>query len=1040
MSLPSFGVKNPVLANLTMLLIIVAGIISFKNIRRELFPYINPDRIFITTVYKGASAEDIEKEVTIKIEDAVKSIDNIDTVTSFSSENVSTVVVKLEEGLSEKESDTVLEDVRTNVDKIDDLPDEAEKPVVKKVRFKLPVITIVLYGNGSDILFKNWGEKIKADLQTLKGISDFYTNGLKDRIFEVEVSPLTLQKYSLTFNDIANAIRMRNIDLTGGKIRTKSSDIIIRTKGKVEKISDLKYIPVRSFGNSNILYLKDIATIREVLDEEGPECRFNGKRAISFTIEKSKSEDAIKIVKKIRNYVAELKSELPPGLKVTVTSDLSKYIKDRINLMKRNGIQGLILVFLSLLIFLNFRASFWTALGIPVSVAGAFCYFWYRGITLNMVVMFGLIMVIGMVVDDAIVICENVFKKYKDEGLSPVRAAIEGTEEVMWPVMATVTTTIAAFLPLTFMTGRMGKFMSVMPIVVSTVLVVSLFEAIFILPSHLSETFQVKVDYEKFKKYRKFLHYLDEKRKQLHIYLVGKYSKLLERVLKNKYIFVSLMFSLLLISLSFLAFHLSIQVFPKIDSDYFYIKVTMPVSTSKEKTAEILKKIERDIISLKDKNIKNITTYIGQQMDVGNSSRKPIIIDSSVGMIFVEFRATEKRDESSEAIIDRVRKKISRIGGIEKLEFVRAAGGPSGSDIEIEVRGEKLSHIRSVVEKLKRDLATYEGVYDIDDNDRRGKRELLFFINKRAKDLGFSMESLGSQLRWYYEGLKASEVRVGNEDVDIKIRLPKNLRNSLDELRDLRLYTPSKNFVDLFHISKAKEKEGIQTIVRTDYRRAITVTADVNPRYNNPQRICDSISRYFKKFREKYPDVKIRFKGAKEEARKSTKSLLGAFIIGGFVIFLILATLFKSYIQPILVMSVIPFGVIGSIWGHLIMGYNVSIISLIGIVALSGIVVNDSLVLIDFINRKRREVKDVDKAILISGKNRFRAVILTTITTIFGLLPLLLEKSLQAKFLIPMAISITFGLAFATITTLLLVPCFYSILEEIREKVKIFFR
>ena len=1036
MSLPSFGVKNTVLANMTMLLIIIAGLIATKNIRREMFPYVEPDRIFITTVYKGASAEDIEKEVSIKIEDAVKTIDGIDTVTSFSSENISTVVLKLKEGLSERETDRVLEDVRTNVDKIDDLPEESEKPVIKKVRFKLPVITIVLYGKGGDMLFKKLGEKIKLDLQTLKGISDFHTNGLKDRIFEVSINPITLEKYSLTFQDIANSIKASNLDLTGGKIRTKSSDITIRTKGKIEKISDLRNIPIRTLGNSNVLYLKDVANLKETLDEEGPECRFNGQKAITFTIEKSRTEDAIKIVKEIRNYVKKLKNELPPNIHVTLTSDLSKYIRDRINLMKRNGLQGLVLVFISLIIFLNFRASFWTALGIPVSFLGAMWYFWIRGITLNMVVMFGLIMVLGMVVDDAIVICENVFKKFKDEKMDPIKAAIYGTEEVMWPVIATVTTTIAAFLPLTFMTGRMGKFMSVMPIVVTVVLLFSIFEALFILPAHLSETFQVKISEEKFKSYRNFLHLLDKKREELHLYLIEKYASLLKTVLKNKYIFVAIMISLLLISAAFMAFHLNIQVFPKVDSDYSYIKITMPVSTSKARTSKILKRIEDEIISLHDKNIKNITTYVGEQMDIGSTSRKPITLDPSVGMIFVEFRAAELRNESSETIIDKIRKKIAKIGGIEKVEFVKATGGPSGADIEVEVRGDNLKHIRKVVSKLKKYLATYEGVYDIDDNDRRGKRELLFYLNDRGKDLGITNQLLGSQLRGLYEGLKASEVRVGNEDVDVKIRLSKKYRENLGELRDLKLYNLNRDFMDLYHISNVKESEGLETIVRTDYRRAITVTADVNPNYNNPQKICNYISRDFKWVNKKYPDVKMRFKGAKEEARKSTQSLMGAFIIGGFIIFLILASLFKSYSQPLLVMSVIPFGIIGSIWGHIIMGYNISIISMIGIVALSGIVVNDSLVLIDFINRERKEIKDVDEAILTSGKNRFRAVILTTITTIFGLLPLILEKSLQAKFLIPMAISITFGLAFATTITLLLIPCFYSILEEIREKVR----
>ncbi len=1036
MSLPSFGVKNTVLANMTMLLIIIAGLVATKHIRRELFPYVEPDRIFITTVYKGASAEDIEKEVSVKIEDAVKSVDGIDTVTSYSSENISTVVLKLKEGLTERETDRVLEDVRTNVDKIDDLPEEADKPVIKKMRFKLPVITIVLYGNGSDMLFKKYGEKIKSDLETLKGISDFHTNGLKDRIFEVNINPITLQKYSLTFQDIANSIINSNLDLTGGKIRTKSSDIIVRTKGKIKKISDLKYIPIRPLGKSNILYLKDVANLKETLDEEGPECRFNGKKAITFTIEKSRTEDAIKIVKEIRNYVKKLKGELPENLHVTLSSDLSKYIKDRINLMKRNGLQGLVLVFISLIIFLNFRASFWTALGIPVSFLGALWYFWIKGITLNMIVMFGLIMVLGMVVDDAIVICENVFKKFKDEKMDPVKAAIYGTEEVMWPVLATVTTTIAAFLPLEFMTGRMGKFMSVMPIVVSVVLLFSIFEALFILPAHLSETFQVKIREDKFKEYRKFLHFLDKKREDLHNYLLKKYSKLLQLVLRNKYIFVSIMISLLFISLAFVVFHLNIQVFPKVDSDYFYVKVTMPVSTSKSRTSKILKEIENEILSLHDKNIKNTTTYVGEQMDIGSTSRTPVTLDPSVGMIFVEFRAAEKRDESSETIIDKVRKKIAKIGGIEKIEFVRATGGPSGADIEVEIRGDNLEHIRKVASKLKKYLATFEGVYDIDDNDRKGKRELLFYLNKRGKDIGITNKLLGSELRWFYEGLKASKVRVGDEDVDIKIRLQRKYRENLGELRDLKLYNLKGNFTDLYHISNIKEKEGIQTIVRTDYRRAITVTADVNPDYNNAQKICNYISRDFKWVNRKYPDVKIRFKGAKEEARKSAQSLMGAFIIGGFIIFLILASLFKSYSQPLLVMSVIPFGIIGSIWGHLIMGYNISIISLIGIVALSGIVVNDSLVLIDFINRERKEVKDVNRAIIISGENRFRAVILTTITTIFGLLPLLLEKSLQAKFLIPMAISITFGLGFATLITLLLIPCFYSILEEIKEWIK----
>lgn len=1027
------SVENPVPVNIIMFLIIFGGIYYAFTLIRELFPETAPQRITIATIYKGSSPLEIEKGVTVKIEDKVKSLDGVDTIFSSSSEIGSVVTLQLEEGF--KGSGRLLNEVKSEVDKITDLPKEAEKPTIKLVKPLLPVIAFSFYGEVPRERLRKLGIKAREEILAIPGITEVEVTGIQNPEIAVEIKPDDLIRYHLTFQELYQTISRSNLDLPGGKLKSSQREILLRTIGEVYTGRELQNLILRRTENGSTILLRDVANVKDTFEEDAQYRRFNGKTSVEVVIFKTSEQDALELARKIKDYVAKIKQNLPQGVYVEVHSELSKYIYQRLDLLERNGVFGLILVFLSLLLFLSVVLALWSALGLIIAFLGTFILMYLLGVTINLMSMFALIVVLGMLVDDAIIVGENIYR-HVEEGADAYTAAIRGTQEVALPVTAAILTTISAFLPLLLMEGNMGQFMRVMPIVVTAALIVSLFESLFILPSHLAETLNPKA-------IRKSLYLqTNQSEEQLPLWkkirlkqlfylnILGKTSLVwvLRRLLPWRYVVVFAMICITIIVITLGAVLVPFVVIQKMDADTFTVNINMPVGTPLEKTQEYIRKIEPFFVQVPEK--KHLSTLIGVQVAFQTHGFEFTGNTGDKAQIFMELVEPEERKRTSFEIIRDLREKIEKIPGPESLKFEGLSGGPQGQDIEIELQGQDFTLLKKAAEDLKNYLRDFDGVHDIGDNFQPGKREIKIELKDTGRAMGLLVDDIATQVRSAVYGLEADKFFRDKEEVKIMIRYPAQYRKGLWNLDTMRISTPGGGMAYLKDVCDLKMGRAYQSIDRTDQKRTITVMADVDYKKNTPTKVLQIVERDYKNLSARFPGVTMRFKGAKLEAQKSITSLVMSFGIAILLIYSILASQFGSYIQPFIVMFAVPFGIVGAISGHILMGYVLTILSLVGIVALSGIVVNDSLVLVDFINNRVRSGKDTLEAVIESCELRMRPILLTSITTILGLAPLMLETSMQAKFLIPMAISITFGLAFATVLTLVVVPCFYLIVED----------
>ncbi|RME87764.1 MAG: efflux RND transporter permease subunit [Planctomycetota bacterium] len=845
-------------------------------------------------------------------------------------------------------------------------------------------------------------------------------------------------RYHLSFQELYSLISRNNMDLSGGKLRNPEKEVLVRTVGEVFTGLELANTVIRYTQNGSTLTLREIAKVRDGFEEDSQYRRFNGKKSVEIIVFKTPEQDALKIAAKVKAFVKKLRRRLPSHLNVEYHSDLSKYIHQRLDLLKRNGITGLILVFASLLLFLNVVLAFWAASGLVVAFLGTFIMMHLFGVSINLISMFALIIVLGMLVDDAIIIGENIYR-HMEEGKSAYQAAIDGASEVAIPVTSAILTTIAAFLPLLLMKGQMGQFMRVLPLVVTAALTMSLFEAIVILPSHLAETLNPKkvkrgLEMQLGKKVVGLKWW--EKIRAKELYLLNTFGRdslvwFLRKVLPYRYALVSFVVSVTLVVVVLGYVFVPFVLIQKMDADTFSVNINMPVGTPIEKTQKYLEQIEPFFKDIPEK--KHMITLVGAQVQfrmhgfqfTGNTGDK--------AQIFVELKEPEERKRSSFQIMNYLRKKMERIPGPETVKFQPMTGGPQGKDIEIEIQGDDYQELKKSAEDLKKFLARFKGIHDLGDSFRPGKDEVQITLTQRGKALGFTVQDVASQVRAALRGLEADSFFRDKEEVKVMIKYPPRNRQGKWDVENMRISNAQGKWVYLKEVALLKEGKSLQSIERTDQKRTITVSADVDYSENTPDNIVREVEKDFRPYFEAhYPHLSYRYKGAKLEAKKSMESLKISFIIALVLIYSILASQFGSYIQPIVVMFAIPFGIVGAIVGHLVMGYMLTILSMVGIVALSGIVVNDSLVLVDFINHRRQEGVPLMEAVVQSCYLRMRAILLTSITTILGLAPLMLETSMQARFLIPMAISITFGLAFATFLTLVVVPCFYLIVEDMK--------
>ena len=1078
MSLPSFSVRNAVLVNMVMLVILAAGLVFAFTLQREMFPESRPDKLMVSAVYPGVQPEDIEKAVTIKIEEALRGLEGIETVESQIAEGISFTTLTMAQSVDDV--DVMMQEVRNEVDSIQDMPDDVEKISLRKVEPRLPVIALAIYGDGDEAELKQTARRVRDDLLKLPGISRVELNGIRDDEIYVDVRPDKLLEFDVTFEEVAMAIRSENVDVSGGQLRGNRSSVSVRTLGEEQTAIQLEDIVVRSQPDGRRILLSDVADLSDGFVDSELEALFNGKSFVNCVMFHGDDEDAVQISSVVKTYVAarnggdytgpgEATSKLltlfgrpnlyeihqqasrtpfPEAYSFGLHTDVARFVEGRLDLMLNNGAWGLLLVLISLNLFLNWRVAMWAAIGLVVSFMGTFAVMWAVGATVNLLSMFGLIVVLGIIVDDAIVIGENIYR-HVEEGVPPMEAAIKGTEEVMWPVIVAVSTTIGAFAPLFFIRGQIGDFMAQLPLVVIAALSISLVEALVILPAHLRHLPPVKN-----KDNGNDVGFGDRisnaKDAVMQRFLMAPYEKLLLICLRWRYVTVATVFGACVVSAGMLAGGIvKSQFIQDMDSESLICALEMPIGTSTERLKEELQKLT-DFIVDKQRypEIVNVQTIAGRQYDVTGAGSVGFDDQSHLGQLIVEICPADERTKSSKALVTELREfSESKLSGINSVRWEAMNGGPGGNDLEISLSGVPNDVLPKVVDELKAVAGKIDGVYDLDDNLDIGKKELRLHVRDSAAASGISVGSLGTHVRGALYGQEARRITRDREDVRIMVRYPKAFRDSTWNIESMyipgasvpsmadqtRARNGSRAWIPIGEVAEVEMGIGYSTITRYQQTRSAKVIGAVDDaKVPSTTTVIDKIRQQAKdEILPRYPGLEIQYLGQAEEMRKSFSSLTMAFPIAFLIIYGMLAGLFKSYTQPFVVMSAIPFGFLGAVIGHWLTGETFTILSWIGLVALAGILVNDSLVLVDFVNKRIDSGLSPFEASVDGAKKRLRAILLTTLTTASGLVPLMFETSFQAKFLIPMAVTLTFGLLFATLLTLVLVPCLNLIRNDI---------
>jgi len=1035
-SLARWSVNNSVSVNLIMIFIIMAGLFTVLGMRREMFPQFALDMINVSVTYPGASPQEVEEGICIKIEEQIKGVEGISKIRSGSYEGLGSVTVELD---SNADLQTVLDDMKTQIDLIDTFPDEAEDPVIVEIINKDPTITVGVYGNVPEKLLRRTAEKIRDDLINTGPISLVELVGVRDYEISVEVSEGNLRRYNLSFDQVVAAVRTGSIDLPGGTIKTKRGEILVKSMGQRYTGREFEKLPLITLDDGAVLYLGDVARVTDGFEDADIITKFNGKPAVMVRVNRTKHEDVIEISNTVRAYVAANHERLPGGVQISTWFDISIMVRDRINLLLRNGAQGIFLVFLVLSLFLNLRLAFWVAIGIPISFMGAFLVLDFNGSTVNMISLFAFIMTLGILVDDAIIVGENIYSHF-ERGKSHTNAVIDGLGEVGGPVVMAIATTVVGFTPLLFITGIMGKFIAVMPTAVICILLFSLFEALIILPAHLNHALaRTQRQVEKIKGWHARIRGKIEN--TMERFINEFYAPSLKYVVNNRYFTFSIGVGVLIISLGIIrGGYVPFVFMPKGESDWIIAEVYYPLGTPIELTSEAIALVEASAFELDShyeinqikggRLVANVYSMVGL---IPRRDWKPPVWGGHCGEIWIELTPSAERPQISvNDVVRQWRKLVGEVPGVEQLSFFTIEGGPAGNPIEIQLIGDDFRQLRLAADELKAELAAYPGTYDVTDNFKPGKEERQFEILPGARAVGVTMLDLARQLRQAFYGEEAVRVQRGRDDLKVMVRYAERERRSLSGIENMRIRTADGRQIPIEEVAAIKTGRAYSAVRRVDRNRVITVSSDLDENVGNASRIVAGLKADFlPDLVTRYPGVTYNLEGQEKRTRESLESLKKGFALAMMGVFLLLASQFRSYIQPVIIMMAIPFGLIGAIGGHLIMGLHFTMISIFGIVALSGIVVNDSLILIDFINRAGRSGVEIEKAVVASGIARFRPVLLTSLTTIAGLLPLLLERSFQAQFLIPMAVSISFGLLVATVLTLLYVPALYLIIGDI---------
>jgi multidrug efflux pump subunit AcrB len=1025
---------NHVAANLLMMIFIVGGLVMAFAIKQEVFPEFDLDLVQINVAYPGAGPEEVEDGIILKIEENLSSLTGIKEIRSLAAEGFGRVTAEILPG---EDVDLVLQDIKAEVDRITTFPEEAEKPVITKVVNRREVISVVVYGNAPEKSIREQAETIREELLAMPEITQVDLRGVRPYEISIEIPEETLRKYGLTLNSVADRIRRASVDLPGGLIKSKGGITLLRTKGKRYTGREYADITIIENPDGTDIKLGDIATIKDAFRETDQYSRFDGLPAAMISVFRVGKQKPLDISRIVREYVTEKEKTLPDSLSIATWNDFSEIYRSRMNLLLKNAFLGLILIFIVLGLFLQIRLALWVMLGIPVSFLGALFMMPALDVSINMLSLFAFILALGIVVDDAIVVGENIFT-HRGMNKPYLQAAIEGCIEVGTPVIFSVLTTVAAFLPLIFVSGTIGKFIKVIPFVVIPILAVSLIESLFVLPSHLSMGRAINSA-------GGIIGFTEKIRKsfggRLERFINGPYEKFLILCVRNRYTTIAASIALLFIVAGIVGGGIvKFRFMPNVDADFITVKIEMPVGTLVEDTARahdyVVQKAMDVVREIDSENpgggsvMRHIFSTVGSSIIIGHVG-DTVVSGTNLSEIILMLTQSEKRDIKSAEVARRWRKAVGIVPGAEsivmKYDLVRF-----GENINIQLEHEDFDVLADAASRIKKVLATYDGVTDIDDNYSKGKKELQLRLKPEARLLGITEEELGRQVRAAFFGAEALRIQRGRNEVRVMVRYPEEDRKSPGNLYSLRIRTRDGREIPFARAADVIEGRGFTEINRMNRKRIINVTANVDNNVANSEEILAELkAATLRELIDDYPGLTYNLEGEEKERRESMGSMISGFLLALFLIYSLLAVPFRSYLQPFIIMAAIPFGIVGAILGHLIMGFDLSILSMFGIVALTGVVVNDSLLLIAFINERRRQGAELFPAVIESAKRRFRPIILTSLTTSLGLTPIILEKSMQAQFLIPMAISLGFGIIFSTLITLLIIPSLYIILEDI---------
>ena len=1034
--------RNGVVANLLLVLIAASGLLTVGNLKQEVFPEFSLDAISVTAEYRGAAPEEVETAICVRVEEAIQDLEGIKKISSRATEGRGSVTIEAQAGYDPRE---LLADIKTKVDAIDTFPEEVEKPVISEFTSRNHVINIAIAGDTDLLTLKRIGEKTRDDLTSLPEISQAELLNAPPYEISIEVSEEALRRWGLTFDDIANSVRRFSVDLPGGSVKTDLGEVMLRTEGQAYSGIEFERLPLLALPDGTSIRLSDVATVVDGFEDVAVAGMLDGQPKVDVVVYRIGDQNAISVAQAAKDYVARVASTMPDGITMDTWQDNSALLEGRINLLVKNALSGLVLVFVVLTLFLRLRLAFWVTLGIPISFLGAIACMGVLDQSINMISLFSFILVLGIVVDDAIVVGENIHTMQVRTG-KRTSAAVRGTLQVLVPVTFGVLTTMAAFAPMLFVPGVMGKVTGLFPLIILPTLFFSLVESNLILPRHLSHGKKKVAPRARNNAFQRGADlFFGAFSGSMAWFIRVIYRPVIRKAVQWRYATASIgLFSLLLTAGLFGAGEVRLILFPEVDSDNVVAYLTMPQDTPPEVTAQAVERLVESAEAVRSElaedlgqdQVRHIVSAVGEQ-PFRRTQGGPLAAMSSaqgdhLGEVNLELVRAEDRAAPAAELANRWRRTIGQIPGAVELTITYDLLG-GGKAIDLQFSYPDTDTLVEIVDEAKTQLAGYPGVVDVTDTYRGGKPELKLALTKEGESLGFTLQNLGKQVRQAFFGEESQRIQRGRDDVRVMVRYPSQDRRSLASLEGMRVRTPTGDEVPFSTVAIATMGRSAATIRRVDRRRAINVQADIDERVTTSETLVDAMeAEFLPALVERYPGLTYSFEGDEVQFAESMDGLFKGFAAALFVMYAMLAIPLRSYIRPFIILSSVPFGMVGAIWGHWLLGLQVSFLSICGMVALAGIVVNDGLVLASFIRSYSRKSGSLAHAVQLAGEARFRPIILTSLTTAAGVTPLMLESSLQAQFLIPMAVALSSGVLFATAVTLVLMPSLYMILEDLR--------